>query len=127
MTNKLELYRCEICGNIVQVLVEGAGALVCCGKEMILQEIQHDNNEIGEKHNPIFEEIDGKKIVSVKKHPMINEHYIQFIQTQTKDKNEIYTKYFYPNQSAEVEITQSPENINALEYCNIHHLWGTQF
>ena len=124
MTNKLEIYKCNICGNIVQVLAEGGGALVCCGKEMELQNIQFDTNELGEKHSPKIENREDKKFVHVKTHPMTNEHYIQFIQVQTKDKNEILTKFFNPEEIPEIDISNYSYDINAIEYCNIHHLWG---
>lgn len=126
MTEKLQIYKCEICGNIIQVLFGGAGSIVCCGEEMKLQHVQHDTNELGEKHNPKIEERDGKRYVHVKTHPMINEHYIQLIQVQTRDKNEFYTKYFYPDETPELDITFFSDDMNAYEYCNIHHLWGMQ-
>ena len=126
MTEKLQIYKCEICGNIVQVLLEGAGTLVCCGEEMHLLKIQHDENELGEKHSPKLEKRDGRKFVNVKNHPMINEHFIQFVQAQSKDKNEIYMKYFYPNQIPEIDVSNFEGEINAIEYCNIHLLWGSE-
>ena len=64
MTEILQIYRCGICGNVVQVLSEGADALVCCGEAMELLEIQHDTNELGEKHSPKLEERDGRRFVS---------------------------------------------------------------
>ncbi len=124
MTEKLQLYRCEICGNIVQVLSEGADALVCCGEEMKLLDIQHDSTELGEKHNPKLEEKDGRKYVHVKTHPMTKEHYIEFIQVQSKDKKESCTKFFNPDEIPEVDITNFSGDMTAVEYCNIHHLWG---
>lgn len=124
MTEKLEIYKCEICGNIVQVLASAQGNLVCCGEEMKLQEIQYSENELGEKHTPKIKEYNAKKIVGVVGHPMIDEHYIQFIETYTEDKNELHLKFFYPNENPEMEISFMPENIKSIEYCNIHKLWG---
>ena len=126
MTEKLQIYKCEICGNIIQVMHEGADALVCCGEEMKLLSIQHDMTELGEKHTPKFEESESNRIVSVAGHPMTEEHYIEFIQVYTKDKNVVYTKYFYPNQSPQTEINFMPEDVKAVEYCNIHSLWGSK-
>lgn len=125
MTEKLQIYKCEICGNIIQILHEGADALVCCGEEMKLQEIKHDESEFGEKHTPKFEESEGNRNVNVLGHPMTKEHYIEFIQVYTKDKNIIYTKYFYPEESPEMNIDFMPEELKAVEYCNIHNLWGS--
>ena len=125
MTIKLQIYKCSICGNLVQVLQEGEGNLVCCGKEMELMGIQYDTNELGEKHTPKIEIKDGKKFVNVIGHPMNEEHYIQFIETYTKDKNELHLKFFYPNDIPEMEAGINDSNgFNSIEYCNIHHLWG---
>ena len=54
-TEKLQIYKCEICGNIVQILIPSYGELVCCNQPMKLQEIQHDKSEVGEKHAPVIE------------------------------------------------------------------------
>ena len=124
MAEKLEFYRCAICGNIVQIFNGGAGMLVCCGEEMKLLPIQHDTTEFGEKHSPKVDERDSKRFVNVNNHPMTNEHYVQFIQIVSEDKNELYTKFFFPEQIPEIEVTHFPENLSAVEYCNIHNLWG---
>ena len=123
MTIKLQIYKCNICGNLVQILQEGDGNLVCCGKEMQLMGIQYDTDELGEKHTPKIEIKEGKKYVNVIGHPMTEEHYIQFIETFTKDKNELHLKFFKPNDIPEVQV-KSDEKFSSIEYCNIHHLWG---
>ena len=123
MTVKLQVYKCGICGNLVQVLQEGDGNLFCCGKEMELLGIQYDTNELGEKHTPKIVIKDGKKTVNVVGHPMTNEHYIQFIETYTKDKNELHLKFFAPNEVPEMEAKLDGE-FNSIEFCNIHNLWG---
>ena len=123
MTIKLQIYKCNICGNIVQILQEGDGNLICCGKEMNLMGIQYDTDELGEKHTPKIEIKNGKKYVNVIGHPMTKEHYIQFIETFTKDKKELHLKFFTPDELPEMEIN-SDGDFNAIEYCNIHHLWG---
>ena len=124
MTVKLQIYKCSICGSLVQVLLEGEGNLVCCGQEMELMGIQYDTNELGEKHTPKVELKDGKKFVNVIGHPMSEEHYIQFIETYTKDKNELHLKFFYPNEVPEMEAGLKNDDFNSVEYCNIHKLWG---
>lgn len=127
MTIKLQIYKCPICGNIVQILNEGDGNLVCCGKEMELMPIQYDTNELGEKHTPKVEIKDGKKYVSVIGHPMTKEHYIQFIETYTKDKNELHLKFFYPDEVPEMKVgvnVGTNQDFNSIEFCNIHNLWG---
>ncbi len=123
MTIKLQIYKCNICGNLVQILQEGDGNLVCCGKEMELMGIQYDTNELGEKHTPKIEIKEGKKFVNVFGHPMSEEHYIQFIETYTKDKKELHLKFFNPNESPEMEAKLEGD-FNSIEYCNIHNLWG---
>ncbi len=123
MTVKLQIYKCNICGNLVQILQEGDGNLFCCGKEMELMGIKYDTNELGEKHTPKIEIKEGKKFVSVIGHPMTHEHYIQFIETYTKDKNELHLKFFKFNDVPEMEAKLEGE-FNSIEYCNIHHLWG---
>ncbi len=124
MTLKLQIYKCEICGNIVQVFQEGDGNLVCCGQEMELQNVQYDTTELGEKHTPKVVHSDGEKFVNVIGHPMNEEHYIQFIETYTDDKSEVHIKFFKPNDVPQMDISFFGDNINSIEYCNIHKLWG---
>jgi len=125
MTVKLQIYKCNICGNLVQVLQEGDGNLICCGKEMELMGIQYDTTELGEKHTPKIEIKEGKTFVNVIGRPMTDEHYIQFIETFTKDKNELHLKFFKPNEIPEMETRVNNDNgFNSIEYCNIHNLWG---
>ena len=124
MTNKMEIYKCKICGNVIQVLIDGAGELVCCGQEMKLLEAKREINELGEKHAVKVDIIDNKKIAHVPHHPMINEHYIQFIEAIDSDKNEIHLKYFNPNEKPEFDISNFSENLKLTELCNIHELWG---
>ena len=124
MTEKLEIYKCHICGNLIQVILNGVGELVCCGQPMEhLIPHQEEGNELAEKHTPVIEQEENSKFVRLKSHPMIPEHYIQFIEVYPKDKSRLYLKYFNPNEPAEFEITHFEENMDALEYCNIHGLW----
>lgn len=124
MTEKLELYKCSICGNLVQVLLSGVGELVCCNQPMEkLCPKTNEDNELSEKHIPVIEQENDKKFVRLTKHPMIPEHYIQFIEVFTKDKSKVYLKFLNPNEKAELEITNFEEDIEAIEYCNIHGLW----
>ena len=124
MTEKLEFYKCHICGNLVQVLLSGMGELVCCGEKMEKLTPHHDDNdEFSEKHVPRFESVEGKNFVVLKYHPMIEEHYIQFIEIYKKDKSEVCLKYLNPNEKAQMEIYSETEDLGAFEYCNIHSLW----
>ena len=124
MTNKLELYKCHVCGNLTQIIIAGEGELICCGEPMEnLQPHAHDNDELSEKHVPQIESFESKRYVTLKHHPMNEEHYIHFIEVYPKDKSELYLKFFNPNETPEADITHFEENINALEHCNIHGLW----
>lgn len=126
MTEKLELYKCHICGNLVQVILSGYGELVCCGQPMEHlqpQEENNENHELGEKHTPVIEQRDNERFVTLKYHPMIPEHYIQFIEVYPKNKSALHLKYLNPNETAEFNITAFEEDIEALEMCNIHGLW----
>lgn len=132
MSIKLGIYKCKICGNIVQVLVAGEGELVCCGEEMEFMEYKYEENEMGEKHIPEIEithegcetgmcrEV---KYISVRKHPMANEHYIQFAEVYDEDKSELRVKFFKPDETAIYDITGFDKNLVAIELCNIHGLW----
>lgn len=123
-TEKLQLYKCSICGNLVQVISDGAGELVCCGEAMKLMDIQHDTSEMGEKHSPKIEFRDNEKFVQVISHPMLPEHYIEFVEVYKKDKSELHLKYFKPSDLAELNISAMNDDIEALDYCNVHGLWG---
>ena len=135
MSIKFRIYKCNICGNIVQVLIDGEGELVCCGEEMALLELQNEENEMGEKHIPeITTAHEGcesgvcteVKYVSVNKHPMTNEHHVQFIEVYNKEQKEMRIKFFSPEEFPSYKITGFEGNLNALELCNIHGLWGNK-
>lgn len=132
MTEKLEIYKCPICGNIVQILNAGEGELVCCGQAMEKLTPQYEENELGEKHVPetvtAWDGCDSgmcneRKFVILDKHPMVPEHYIQFIEVYKKDLSEIRIRFFKPEEKAEYEISDLYGDIQTLEHCNIHGLW----
>ena len=124
MTEKLEFYKCPICENLVQVILDGAGELVCCGETMEKLIPHHnDNDEISEKHIPQFEKQKDKNVITLKYHPMTNEHFIQFIEVYKKDKSRFCLKYLNPNENAEFDIHCPDDDIGAFEHCNIHGLW----
>ena len=127
MTEKLEIYKCLECGNIVQVLISGNGVLVCCGENMErLTPKYEENNELAEKHEPIFEENENGKFITLRNHPMSEEHYIQFIEVIAKDKSKFCLKYLNPNEPAEFDISDCKSDLEALEHCNIHGLWRSK-
>lgn len=125
MTEKLEIYKCHICGNVVQVFISGQGELVCCGEKMeCLVPKREVNNELAEKHTPIIEQKENGKFVTLKYHPMTTEHYIQFIEVYSKDKNCLHLKFLNPSEVAEFDISGVDGDLEAIELCNIHGLWG---
>ncbi len=127
MTKKLQIYKCNTCGNIVEVLVSGVGELVCCGNTMELLEPKNNEDLTTEKHSPKINKYENKTIITLENHPMEDEHYIMFIQAQTEDKNNVFIKYFYPQNKAEMEILNNISIDEAISYCNIHGLYkGTK-
>ena len=122
MTEKMQIYKCEICGNIVEVVHSGAGKLVCCGEEMRLLE-EKTSGEGEEKHVPVIEKIgEGIKVkVGRAEHVMEENHYIEWIEVIAEGK--VYRKFLDPGNKPEAEFKISAENIEAREYCNIHGLW----
>lgn len=125
MNEKFNILKCNICGQIIQILEPNLGELVCCNEPMetLKPNLEENNHELKEKHIPIIEEMDGKKFVTLKHHPMTNEHYIQFIEAYTKDKNELHIKFFEPSEIAKFDISYLNNNIEMQELCNIHGLW----
>ena len=88
MAQRLEVYNCKVCGNIVEVLTGGPGALVCCGQDMTLM-VENTVDAAKEKHVPVIEKIDGGYKVSVGSvaHPMEEKHYIEWIELVAGDNN----------------------------------------
>jgi superoxide reductase len=124
MTEKNQIYKCEICGNIVEVLHKGAGTLVCCGKPMnLLKENTVDASL--EKHVPIIVPLDNKIIVQIGsiEHPMTEEHYIEWIEVITRD-NKSNKKFLEPQDKPEAEFCiEISEVLFVREHCNLHGLW----
>ena len=123
---KLDLYRCEICGNLVEVILVGGGELVCCGQPM--QKVNGQNREeaIFEKHIPVFikNENNGDEVrVGEVLHPMTDEHYIMFIETVSEDKNHVQLQYLHPGQESKMILENKLGKTLAREFCNLHGLW----
>ncbi len=125
MTKRLELYKCEICGNLVEVVLDGAGELVCCGQAMQRLEANTTDGD-GEKHVPVFIKKDDVLEVRVgsQPHPMTDEHYIQFIEVISDDEVYMKRKYLKPNEEAFLKLKcYDIGKMSAKEFCNIHGLW----
>ncbi len=122
MTKRLEVYKCEICGNIVEVIHEGKGELVCCGEPMtLLQENQVDASK--EKHVPVIEKVEGgiKVKVGSAPHPMEEKHYLEWIEVIADGK--AYREFLKPGLAPEAFFALKAEAVTARELCNIHGLW----
>lgn len=125
MAEQKQIYKCAICGNIVEVLHGGAGELVCCGEPMKLQE-EKTKDEGNEKHVPVIEKTENGVKVKVGSvlHPMEEEHYIEWIAVDTDGVT--YRQYLKPGENPEAEFCVKANNISAREYCSIHGLWRSE-
>jgi superoxide reductase len=122
MIMKAQVYKCEVCGNIVTVLHAGDGTLVCCDQPMtLLAENSVDASQ--EKHVPVVEKIAGGVIVHVGsvEHPMTPEHHIEWIEVQTYDK--VYRKSLVPGEKPVATFLLTEEVVYARAFCNLHLLW----
>jgi len=122
MAEKLQIYKCEICGNIVEVLHGGDGELVCCGQPM--KNLAAKTADVGkEKHVPVIEKIAGGirvKVGSVP-HPMEEKHYIEWIEIIADGK--AYRQFLKPGEAPEATFKVEAKTVIAREYCNVHGLW----
>ena len=124
MTEKMQVYKCEICGNIVEMLHGGKGELVCCGQPMKLFDEKTADTST-EKHVPFIIREDDRYIVKVGEntaHPMEEKHYIEWIELIVDGV--IHRKYLKPGDSPEAVFKIPKGNdVRAREYCNVHGLW----
>lgn len=125
MPNLLEIYKCELCGNIVEVVHGGGAAIVCCGQEMTLM-TENTVDAAREKHVPVIEAVAGGikvKIGSVP-HPMEEKHYIEWVEIVADGT--AYRQFLKPGQSPEAFFPVTPKTLTAREYCNLHGLWSAK-
>lgn len=122
MTTRMEVYKCSVCGNIVEVMHASGGTLTCCGQSMqVLAENTVD--AALEKHVPVVERIDGGYTVRVGSvtHPMEEKHYIEWIEVVAGDA--IYRQYLSPGQEPVATFMVDADEVVAREYCNLHGHW----
>ena len=122
MDTQKQIYKCNVCGHIVEVLHPGVGQLVCCGKPM--EALKEKTQDIGlEKHVPIIEKTDRGVRVKVGSipHPMEEKHYIEWIEIIVDGR--YCRKFLKPGDKPEAEFEVQAEKVMAREYCNIHGLW----
>lgn len=122
MAERYEVYKCEACGNIIEVLHGGGGELVCCGEAMKLM-VENTVDAAKEKHVPVIEKVPGgvKVRVGSVAHPMEAKHYIEWIEIIADGK--ILRQYLAPGAAPEATFTIEATDITAREYCNLHGLW----
>ena len=127
MTELNTIYKCKICGNVVEVVHGGAGELVCCGQPMIHQ-VPGTSDGAAEKHVPVIEKIDGGYLVKVGSvaHPMIDAHYIEFIELICEKCGKVQRKYLKPGDAPQATFTCESDKVTAREYCNLHGLWKAE-
>lgn len=118
-----EVYKCNLCGNIVEILHPGAGALVCCNERMaLLTENTVDASK--EKHVPVIEV--GATSITVKvgsvAHPMEAAHFIEWIELIADGK--VYRQQLQPGQAPEATFPVIAKQVTAREYCNLHGHWA---
>jgi len=119
MATTNSIYKCEICGNVVELVHKGGGQLVCCGKPMTQLE-ENTVDASTEKHVPIIKE--NKVIVGETEHPMTEEHYIEWI--EATDGKEISKVFLKPEDNPIAEFSFEVESARA--YCNLHGLWKSK-
>jgi len=116
------VYKCGVCGNIVEVVEVGGGQLTCCGQPMDLL-AENSTDAATEKHVPVVEQVDGgfKVTVGSAAHPMADDHYITFIELIADGK--VYREHLAPGAAPEATFNVSASNVTARAYCNLHGLW----
>lgn len=122
MAEIMQVYKCTVCGNIVEVLHGGAGELVCCGEPMKLM-TENTVDAAKEKHVPVIEKIsDGWRVtVGAVAHPMEEKHYIEWIELVADGI--VYRAVLKPGDKPEAEFKVKATKVSAREYCNLHGLW----
>ena len=112
MAERLQVYKCDKCGSIVEVLHGGGGTLVCCGDPMSLLE-EKTADAATEKHVPVIEKVDGGFLVKV--------HYIEWIELIADGA--AYRRFLNPGDAPEATFAIDAEQVTAREHCNVHGLW----
>ena len=124
--NNHRFFKCKVCGKIIGILLSTGVPTICCGQEMV-EMIPNTTDGAKEKHIPVTKIERGQLIVTVggDPHPMVPEHYIQWIYVQTKYGGQ--RKILNPGQAPEAVFTfVDDEPVAVYEYCNLHGLWMTQ-
>ena len=122
MAERLEIYKCETCGNVIEVLHGGAGEMFCCGVSM--EQLKENTVDAAkEKHVPVVEKVQGGYKVKVGSvaHPMEEKHYIEWIELLADGK--AYRQFLEPGGSPEAVFPIDATSVRAREHCNLHGVW----
>jgi superoxide reductase len=122
MAQKMAVYKCEICGNIVEVLTAGGAELMCCGQQMKMM-TENTTDAAVEKHVPALVKKDGgwQVTVGTVEHPMTEAHFIEWIELIDGDK--VYRQFLNPNAPPTAFFPVASDSVSARAYCNLHGLW----
>ena len=122
MAKRRHIFKCEVCGHIIEVIHDGAGTLVCCDQPMVLQD-EKTADSATEKHVPVIEKIAGgvKVTVGSVPHPMEEKHYIEWIELTADGVS--CKRFLEPSDPPEATFRTDAKNLAAREYCNVHSLW----
>lgn len=121
-TELKQIYKCELCGNMTEVVHSAAGELACCGQSMKLLK-ENTTDAATEKHVPVIEAVDGGTKVTVGEvaHPMGEDHLIEFIELIVDGK--VYRQHLKPGDAPEAFFPVTGTDVSAREFCNLHGLW----
>ena len=124
MAEKMGVYKCEKCGNIVQVLHGEKPPVTCCGLNMERM-VENTVDAAVEKHVPVVEKIDGGYVVKVGSvaHPLTPDHYIEWIELSCDDDAFIQRKMLTPDSAPEAVFKTDATKVVARAYCNLHGFW----
>lgn len=122
MAQRLQLYRCNVCGHMVMVFHQGTGTLTCCKQPMELV-VENTTDAAKEKHVPVIEKTStGYKVkVGSVPHPMEDKHYIQWVELLAEDT--MYCRFLKAGAAPEAVFDTRADNVSAREYCNLHGYW----
>lgn len=125
MTENNQIYKCSVCGNMVEMVHPGKGQLVCCGQPMEIK-IPNTQEASREKHVPVMETTaDGVTVmIGSAPHPMEEQHYIEWIELVADGR--VYRKHLKPGDKPQAEFCLNAAGITARAYCNLHGLWQKQ-
>ncbi len=122
MIERMQVYKCDICGNTIDIAHVGGGELVCCNQPMTLMEEKSADQGL-EKHLPVIEKADKRLKIRVGStaHPMEEKHFIEWIETVTEDA--VSRKYLKPGDQPERSFCYKQDMLKVRAYCNLHGLW----